>query len=91
MDYRKNVAGLNVSDVESALGNLMIGSVPNNYMLVRDAIDRGVQFCEIEEINNVTSALTRIILKDEADAESLKTSKSSLVSMGRNFFKRKSA
>jgi pilus assembly protein CpaE len=91
MDYRKNVAGLNVTDVDSALGHLMIGSVPNNYMLVRDAIDRGVQLCEIEETNNVTSALSRIILKDEAESDVSQSAKKGFAAIGRNFFKRKSA
>ena len=44
----------------------MAGSVPNNYMLVRNAVDRGVQLCDIEPVNNVTQALTEIILRDEA-------------------------
>lgn len=68
MDRRKNVAGLNASDVEGALGEYMAGSVPNNYMLVRSAVDRGVQLSDIEPVNNVTDALRAIILKDEVEA-----------------------
>lgn len=88
MDNRKNVAGLNASDVEAALGASMVGCIPNNYMLVRDAVDRGVQFEEIDPSNSVTSSLTKIILRDEvADAEA-KAQAGGLFAMGKNLFKR---
>ena len=66
MDNRKNVAGLNAGDVDAALGDRLIGSIPNNYSLVRDAVDRGVQLGEIEPDNNVTRALSTILQLDEA-------------------------
>lgn len=89
MDFRSNAAGLNAGDVEESLGEYYAGGVPNNYRLVRDAVDRGVTLSEIEEQNNVSSALTKIVLAGEAldDLESNK--KSSLLSLGRNLLKRK--
>lgn len=89
MDNRKNVAGLNASDINAALGNSLIGSIPNNYMLVRDAVDRGVQLSEIEQDNNVTNALSNIILEEKADVKKGNTSDSKLVSLGKKLLQRK--
>lgn len=88
MDQRKNVAGLNASDIELALGDALIGSIPNNYMLVRDAVDRGVQLDAIEPDNNVTQSLSRIILQDEMEASASKP-ESSLISLSRKLLGRK--
>ena len=89
MDFRKNASGLNASDVESALGDYFVGGVPNNYMLVRDAVDRGVTIGSVEAGNNVTKALSRIVLEGEMQEESQKPKKAGLMSMGRNLLKRK--
>ncbi|MGB7288294.1 MAG: response regulator receiver protein [Salaquimonas sp.] len=91
MDFRKNVAGLNASDVEAALGDKMIGQVPNNYTLVRDAVDRGVQFCEIEADNNVTRALQKIILNETVEAKNIETKSSGLMALGRKLLAKKAA
>lgn len=88
MDYRKNNSGLNANDVESALGEYFAGGVPNNYVLVRDAVDRGVTLTSIQDDNNVTEALSRIVLADEAQTHE-KKSKSGLLGLGRNLLKRK--
>ncbi|MCB1428703.1 MAG: response regulator receiver protein, partial [Nitratireductor sp.] len=42
MDMRATASGLNAKDVEEALGEWYAGGIPNNYRLVRDAVDRGV-------------------------------------------------
>lgn len=91
MDNRKNVAGLNAGDVEAALGDRLIGSIPNNYTLVRDAVDRGVQFCEIEEENNVTRSLSKIILNEESEAKQTQTAGLSLMAMGKKLLSKKQA
>ena len=91
MDQRKNVAGLNSGDVTQALGNYFAGSVPNNYFLVRDAVDRGVQLSSIEANNNVTSALTQIVLNDGKEAEEDKPNRSRIMDIGRSLFKRKAS
>ena len=70
MDQRKNNGGgLNMSDVEGAIGEHMAGGIPNNYMLVREAVDRGVPLEVIDPKNNVTEALSKIILSNEAEEE----------------------
>lgn len=89
MDFRKNASGLNSDDVESALGDYFAGGVPNNYMLVRDAVDRGVTIGSVEAENNVTKALSRIVLAGEVQEE--KQKKKSLMNMGRNLLKRKAS
>ena len=89
MDFRKNASGLNASDVETALGDYFVGGIPNNYMLVRDAVDRGVTIGSVEADNNVTKALSRIVLEGEMQEESKKSKKAGLMSMGRNLLKRK--
>lgn len=91
MDFRKNASGLNASDVESSLGDYFAGGVPNNYMLVRDAVDRGVTIGSVEAGNNVTAALSSIVLAGEADQENEKNKKNSLFNMGRNLLKRKAS
>jgi len=88
MDFRNNAGGLNASDVEESLSEHYAGGVPNNYRLVRDAVDRGVTLGEIEPGNNVTDALSRIVLAGEIEFDE-KKEKSGLLSMGRNLLKRK--
>jgi len=88
MDYRNNNSGLNAKDVEEALGEYFGGSIPNNYGLVRDAVDRGITLGQVEAENNVSQALQKIIMPNEAmDNENVK--KSGLLSIGRGLLKRK--
>ncbi|MEM9332187.1 MAG: response regulator receiver protein [Pseudomonadota bacterium] len=89
MDFRNNATGLNATDVEGALGEYFGGGVPNNYRLVRDAVDRGVTLNEIEPGNNVTQALTKIVLAGEIEEDAQTTKKGGLFSVGRNLLKRK--
>lgn len=89
MDRRANTSGLNARDVEEALGDRFAGGIPNNYRLVRDAVDRGVPLEQIEAGNNVTAELSRIILADAADVEVAKDVKKGFFAAGRNLFMRK--
>ncbi len=89
MDRRANTSGLNARDVEEALGDRFAGGIPNNYKLVRDAVDRGVPLEEIEANNNVTSELMRIILADAAEVEVTKDARNGFFARGRNLFTRK--
>jgi pilus assembly protein CpaE len=59
-------AGLKKADIEQALGGDFIGTVPNNYRLVREAIDRGVPLEEVKQGNNVTAQLKRLMLPQSA-------------------------
>lgn len=89
MDQRKNESGLNYTDVEATLGEYLAGGIPNNYQLVRAAVDRGVPLSTIEADNNVTSALKGIILENEAEDTQNNDKLSGLMSLGRRLLSRK--
>src|SRR6476619_1282897 len=59
-------SGLKKSDVEQALGGDFIGAVPNNYRLVREAIDRGVPLDEVKAGNAISAQLKKLILPQPA-------------------------
>ena len=54
--------GLKKADVEQALGADFAGTIPNNYRLVREAIDRGVPLDEVKAGNNITAQLKKLML-----------------------------
>jgi pilus assembly protein CpaE len=54
--------GLSRSDLKKALGDAFAGTVPCNYKLVREAIDRGLPLDEIQRNSNVAAAIRRLIL-----------------------------
>src|SRR5262249_59913027 len=54
-------AGLRKSDVEQALSKDFVAAVPNNYALVRGAIDRGVPLEEGKPGNQNTAAPKQLI------------------------------
>lgn len=58
--------GLKKSDIEQALGDDFAGTIPNNYRLVREAIDRGVPLDEIKPGNPITIQLKKLILPQAA-------------------------
>jgi pilus assembly protein CpaE len=71
--------GLKRADIEKALGPAFAGAIPNNYQIVREAIDRGIPLEEVKPGNNVSTALKKLILpttalkaakKEKAPAES---------------------
>ncbi len=53
--------GLRKSDVEQALGDDFAAVVPNDYRLVREAIDRGVPLEEVKPGNKITLQLKKLI------------------------------
>jgi pilus assembly protein CpaE len=55
-------AGLRRSDVEQALGNDFAAAIPNDYQLVREAIDRGVPLDEVKPGNKITQQLKKLIV-----------------------------
>lgn len=61
-ESRMFVPGLRLADIQSALGDAFAGSVPNNFRIVREAIDRGIPLEEVKPGNNVVLALKKIIL-----------------------------
>src|SRR5438477_871484 len=62
--------GLRRGDVEAAIGDSFAGVIPNNYRLVREAIDRGVPLDEVKPSNNITQTLKKIIAPQSADKAS---------------------
>jgi pilus assembly protein CpaE len=53
--------GLRRADVKQALGTAFAGTIPNNYGLVREAIDRGVPLEEVKPRNNVVTELKKLL------------------------------
>src|SRR3954452_18043847 len=58
--------GLKKSDLDQALGSDFAGTVPNNYRLVREAIDRGVPLEEVKPGNNISIQLRKLMLPQQA-------------------------
>jgi pilus assembly protein CpaE len=55
-------SGLRKADIEQVLGDSFAGSIPNQYSLVREAIDRGVPIDDVKPGNQVTTHLRKLIL-----------------------------
>ena len=54
--------GLRRADIEQALGESLALTVPNNFRLVSEAIDRGVPLDEVKAGNNIQQALAKLIV-----------------------------
>ena len=65
-EQRMFEAGLKKADIEQALGEDFVGTIPNNYRLVREAIDRGVPIDEVKAGNNISSQLKKLIMPQTA-------------------------
>src|SRR4051794_33530556 len=59
-------SGLKKADIDQALGGDFAGTIPNNYRLVREAIDRGVPLDEVKQGNNITAQLKKLMLPQSA-------------------------
>ncbi len=66
-------AGLRKSDVEAAIGDAFLACLPNDYGLVREAIDRGVPLDEIKKGNRLSLELRKLVLP-QASAKPAKES-----------------
>jgi pilus assembly protein CpaE len=60
--HRLFSSGLRRADIEQAIGEAFVACVPNDYALVREAIDRGVPLEEIKPGNKITIQLKKLIL-----------------------------
>jgi pilus assembly protein CpaE len=60
-EQRMFTPGLKKNDLEQALGKDFAGAIPNNYRLVREAIDRGVPLEEVKPGNTITQELRKLI------------------------------
>jgi pilus assembly protein CpaE len=56
--------GLRRSDIEQAIGDAFLACVPNDYALVREAIDRGVPLEEVKKGNKITFQLKQLVLSE---------------------------
>ena len=54
--------GLRRADIERAIGGSLAAFIPNNYGLVREAIDRGVPLNEVKPGNAITAQLKKFIV-----------------------------
>ena len=59
-------AGLRKNDIRQAIGDAFLGCIPNDYGLVREAIDRGVPLEEVKKGNRITAQLRKIVLPQVA-------------------------
>ena len=61
-EQRLFTSGLRRGDIEQVLGDAFSACIPNNYGLVREAIDRGVPLDEVKPGNKITQELRKLIL-----------------------------
>lgn len=61
-------ASLRHSDIVHTLGDAFIAAIPNDYPLVREAIDRGVPLDEVKPGNKVTAQLKNLVLESAKPA-----------------------
>jgi len=55
-------SGLRMNDVAQTLGAAFASVIPNDYALVREAIDRGVPLNEVQQGNKVVAELKKIVI-----------------------------
>jgi pilus assembly protein CpaE len=55
-------SGLRMNDVEQTLGDSFVSAIPNDYALVREAIDRGVPLDEVKQGNKITAELKKLVV-----------------------------
>jgi pilus assembly protein CpaE len=68
-EQRVFAQGLRLVDIQNALGKSFAGSLPNNFRVVREAIDRGIPLEEVKPGNNVVLALKKLILPAAKDTK----------------------
>jgi pilus assembly protein CpaE len=61
--------GLRRTDLQQTLGDALAGTIPNNYGLVREAIDRGVPLEEVKPRNSIATELKKLIDPPEAKSQ----------------------
>jgi pilus assembly protein CpaE len=66
-EHRMFSSGLRRSDLEQTLGDSFVAAIPNDYALVREAIDRGVPLDEVKPGNKVTAQLKKLVVDSAAD------------------------
>jgi pilus assembly protein CpaE len=59
-------SGLRRGDLAQTLGDAFLSAIPNDYALVREAIDRGVPLDEVKPGNRITVELKKLVLDSVA-------------------------
>jgi pilus assembly protein CpaE len=59
-------SGLRRNDLQQTLGDAFAGCIPNDYAMVREAIDRGVPLDEVRPGNKITAQLKKLVLDQPA-------------------------
>ena len=70
--------GLRRADIEQALGDSLGCTIPNNFRLVSEAIDRGVPLDEVKAGNNISAALSKLIVPPKKAAAAAPTAERKL-------------
>jgi pilus assembly protein CpaE len=65
-EHRMFSSGLRHGDLVQTLGDAFVAAIPNDYALVREAIDRGVPLDEVKPGNKVSASLKKLLLDDAA-------------------------
>ena len=58
-------SGLALKDVEQSLGDAFCSVIPNDYALVREAIDRGVPLNDVKPGNKITAQIKKLVLAQD--------------------------
>ena len=58
-------SGLALKDVEQSLGDAFCSIIPNDYNLVREAIDRGVPLDDVKPGNKITAQIRKLVLAQD--------------------------
>jgi pilus assembly protein CpaE len=67
-------SGLRRGDLKQVLGDAFTAAIPNDYALVREAIDRGVPLDEVKPGNKITAEIKRLVLGSVAEKRAEVTS-----------------
>ena len=59
-------SGLRRGDLAQTLGEAFLAAIPNDYALVREAIDRGVPLDEVKPGNRITAEIKKLVLDSVA-------------------------
>jgi pilus assembly protein CpaE len=65
--HRMFSSGLRYSDLKQTLGDAFASAIPNDYHLVREAIDRGVPLDEVKPGNKITAQIRKLMLVPTAE------------------------
>ena len=60
-EHRMFSSGLRRGDLVQTLGDAFVAAIPNDYSLVREAIDRGIPLDEVKPGNKITAALKKMM------------------------------